>query len=250
MDAKDIIRESIAEVERLRQFADGRNGLAAAISAVKEYQSRRFAATYAEFVAGGPFQRATTFFLQELYGNANFASRDAQFYRMAGAIQRLLPEAAIATAVALAQLHAMTERLDLRMGEVWLKEAADAEPTNPHALYARIWHITGQRKQRDQQLQLVLEVGRDLEVLTRKSGLRVLLKMMRVPSQAAGLSNLQHFLELGFDTFSTMGKQKGKVSAFLRIIETRESEFLRVLSSNDLDFACKYLILLHKSNHY
>ena len=64
MNAADIIRDSIAEVEHLRQSASRQEGLAAAVSTVKGYQSRRFAATYRDLIAGGPFQRATTFFRQ------------------------------------------------------------------------------------------------------------------------------------------------------------------------------------------
>ena len=78
MNAADIIRDSIAEVEHLRQSASRQDGLAAAISTVKGYQSRRFAATYRDLIAGGPFQRATTFFLEELYGDTNYSRRDAQ----------------------------------------------------------------------------------------------------------------------------------------------------------------------------
>ena len=246
MNAADIIRDSIAEVEHLRQSASRQEGLAAAISTVKGYQSRRFAATYRDLIAGGPFQRATTFFLEELYGDTNYSRRDAQFSRIAGAIQRLLPEAAVATAVALARLHALTERLDLLMGEVWLAEAAKPEIAGLHGKYVRAWQIVGHRSERNQQLQLVLDVGSDLDLLTQKSGLRMLLRMMRAPSQAAGLSDLRHFLELGFDPFSALGSQKGKVNEFLRIIETRESSVLRALFSYDLNSAREYLISLHE----
>ncbi|MEO8543893.1 MAG: hypothetical protein ABI434_09950 [Burkholderiaceae bacterium] len=223
MDAADIIRDSIAEVERLRQVAGNHAGLAAALAAVKHYQSQRFAATYSDLIAGGPFQAATTFFLAELYGEANYSRRDAQFSRIAGVIQHWLPKAAIATAVTLARLHVLTERLDQTMGQTWSQNVAYLHATSNHACYALVWQLTGQRNLREQQLQLLLEVGHDLDQLTRTSGLRRVLKMMRRPAQAADLSDLQHFLEKGFDIFATLGQKKGRVAKFLEIIKVRES---------------------------
>lgn len=57
---------------------------------------------------------------------------------------------------------------------------------------------------RQRQLDVVLHLGHELNHLTRTLGLRMLLKMMRRPAAAAGLSSLQHFLEAGFDAFADM----------------------------------------------
>ncbi|MEO7940200.1 MAG: hypothetical protein ABIR55_16345, partial [Burkholderiaceae bacterium] len=79
------------------------------------------------------------------------------------------------------------------------------------------------------QLQLVLKVGRDLEALTRTPGLRLTLKLMRRPANAAGLADLQHFLEQGFDTFARMGQRRGSTDTFLRLIDQRETALLKAL---------------------
>jgi hypothetical protein len=242
MDAAVTIRESVAQVEQLRLAAASCIGLAAAVSEVKQYQSRRFAATYRDLIEGhGPYRAASNFFLTELYGDADYARRDAQFSRIAGAIQRLLPKTAVETAVSLAKLHLLTERLDQSLGLFWLQMPTASKTAGIHTRYCLAWRQTGQRQMREFQLQVVLEIGRDLDQLTRTAGLRTALKMMRRPAQAAGLADLQHFLELGFDIFATLGREKGGASEFLGIIHQRESALIEALFSDDRSNAQHYL---------
>jgi len=244
MEPAHIIRDAIAEVQRLRLQSESQQSLSEAVSAVKHLQSRRFAATYQDLLAGGPYQAAAKFFLSELYGDVNYSTRDAQFARIAGAIQRLLPKAAVATAVSLAQLHVLTERLDLAMGHALAQGGLLPDSTGMSARYARAWRLTGQENSRQRQLQLVLEVGRDLDALTRTPGLHLVLKMMRRPAHAAGLADLQHFLELGFDTFATMGRRKATTETFLRLIAEREAEVLKALFADNPIVADNYLALM------
>lgn len=248
MEPAHIIRDAIAEVQRLRRESESLQSLADATAAVKQFQSRRFAATYQDLMTGGPYQAATQFFLTELYGEANYSTRDAQFARIAGAIQRLLPKAAVETAVCLAQLHVLTERLDLAMGHAWAHDEESPDSIGLSAHYARAWRLTGDEEARQQQLKLVLEVGRALDTLTRTPGLRLLLKMMRGPAQAAGLADLQHFLEQGFDTFATMGRRKGATEAFLQMIDHRETQVLKTLFADNTNDAGDYLAFLESHN--
>ena len=55
---------------------------------IKVLQARRFEATYADLLQDPRHRPATRFFLDELYGDHDFAQRDAQFGRIAGAIVR------------------------------------------------------------------------------------------------------------------------------------------------------------------
>ncbi len=231
MEPAHTIRDAIAEVQRLRQESESSHTLSDAVSAIKQFQSKRFAATYRDLLAGGHYQGAARFFLSELYSEANYSMRDAQFARIAGAIQRLLPQTAVSTAVCLAQLHVLTERTDLAMAHAWIQDEALADSINPSARYARAWRLTGNEVSRKQQLELVLKVGRNLDALTRTPGLRLILKMMRAPAHAAGLADLQHFLEIGFDTFATMGRMKGATDVFLQMIYQRETAVIDALFS-------------------
>jgi len=231
MDAAHIIRESVANVSGLRDSASAEPKLAAAVSAVKHYQSLRFRYTYRDLIAGGPYQAAARFFLKELYGDVDYSKRDAQFSRIAGTLQRVLPKQAVATAVALARLHALTEKMDHQMGHALESLVPVASDTQR---YVHAWRIVGQKEQRTLQLELVLAMGKDLAKLTNTPGLRWLLKMMRGPAQAAGLPDLQYFLETGFDTFAAMGKYKDGAAGFLKLIEARESNLIVALFDTGL----------------
>ncbi len=234
MDASRIIRDEVEKVQRLREAAAGRTSLAESVSAVKRIQSLRFEFSYHDLLKGGPYQGASHFFMSELYGPLDYSRRDEQFARIAGAIQRLLPMHAVATAVTLARLHGLTEQMDLAMGEAWERDGQSHG--DEWDRYVRAWRQTGREVDRTHQLRLVLEVGSDLDALTRAPGLRLILRMMRGPAQAAGLPDLQRFLERGFDTFASIGKRKrGSARDFLEIVKRRESEVIQALFMPDYE---------------
>ncbi len=219
------IRQALESVSLLRHSRAADPQLDTASLAVRRFQAQRFRATYADLLHSQRYQRATHFFLNELYGDKDYAQRDQQFARIANTIGRLFPAAVVETAAALAEVHALTEQLDALMAQHWLDTPTPSLP----ARYIQSWRKVADRPARQQQLQGVLELGRDLDRLTRIRGLRSLLKMMRVPAAAAGLSSLQNFLEAGFDAFAEM---KGSAE-FLGLIENRESVWMASLFDDE-----------------
>ncbi len=236
MEAARKIRNAVAEVSLLRQAVEANPILETALVEVKRVQSRRFAGSYANLLAGGPYQAAARFFLDELYSDKDYAQRDAQFSRIAGAIEKLFPSQVADTAVAMAQLHVLTEELDQAMALAWLGQV-DERLTQAQR-YIRAWREVGRRADRESQLAVVLEIGRQMGRLTRMPGLRMMLKMMRGPAAAAGLGSLQRFLESGFDTFAAMAKSSGGVTDFLNIIHASESALIQMLFDGEL-VACE-----------
>ena len=63
-------------------------GLLEKVTALKSFQQRRFARTYADLLLSARYGAASRYFLDELYGPSDFTSRDAQFARVAPAIAR------------------------------------------------------------------------------------------------------------------------------------------------------------------
>jgi tetratricopeptide (TPR) repeat protein len=224
MNTAERIRHAVAEVERLRQENAAVPRIGAAVAAVKAFQSRRFAGTYADLLAGGLYAAAARFFLEELYNDRDYAERDAQFVRIAGAMEKLFPRDVTETAAALAELHALTESLDHAMAK-----ALDGLEGSEAARYIAAWRRVGRRAERERQLDRVVAIGAEMARITRLPGLRLMLKMMRAPAAAAGLSSLQRFLEAGFDTFAGVAKARGGVPAFLAIIQEREQQVLQLL---------------------
>lgn len=230
MDAADTIRHSLADVTALRAQRQSDPSLAQAVLAVKQWQSRRFAGTYADLMADPLYQGATRFFLEELYSPGDYSERDTQFGRIAGTLQTVFPQAVVQTATDLALLHMQTERLDHAMGLAWVHlPATPADATR----YVAAWRGVGERSARAQQLASVMKLGEDLTRFTRMPGLRMMLRMMRKPAQAAGLGALQHFLETGFDTFGEMARRRGAVEHFLATVHERESTLMQALFDGD-----------------
>jgi len=236
MEAARTIRHAVEHVSQLRQALEDHPALGAAVGQVKRVQSQRFAGTYADLLAGGPYAAPARFFMTELYSDKDYAERDAQFSRIAGAIEKFFPEQVVETAVALAQLHALTEELDQAMALAWL--AQEGDDASDARRYALAWREVGRRQDRESQLTVVLRIGQEMARLTRTTGLRVMLRMMRGPASAAGLGSLQRFLESGFDTFAAMAKRRGGAEEFLAIIERRESALLTMLFDSPL-VACE-----------
>lgn len=236
MDAARQIRSAVGRVSLLRGAADADPGLRAAIGEVKRLQSQRFAGSYQDLLGSGRHAAASRFFLEELYSDKDYAERDEQFARIAGAIEKFFPAQVAQTAVALAQLHALTEELDQGMAQAW--RDAPASGLAPAARYVAAWRDVGRRGERARQLEVVMTVGDEMVRLTRTPGLRMMLRMMRGPASAAGLGSLQRFLESGFDTFAAMAREKGSAEAFLRTIHEREAALIAMLFDSEL-VACE-----------
>lgn len=233
------IRYALAQVAQLHQRTAHQPPLMTAVHAVKRLQAQRFAGSYADMLQTSDqgYASAARFFMTELYGARDYSQRDAQFSRIAGTIEKLFPAKVSALALALAELHALSEELDHAMGSAWI--AIKRESTNTDftrgkiafqaQTYTRIWRTVARPKDRHAQLRIVLGIGVELGRLTQTLGLRSLIRMMRGPASAAGLRTLHTFMENGFDTFAALAKTPGGVNGFLGMIEARESALMRLL---------------------
>jgi hypothetical protein len=223
-DARSILAQlDVVEHERAARAADPL--LAESVVALKDYQQRRFASTYADLLSSPRYAPAARFFLDELYGPRDFSSRDAQFARVVPAMVRLFPAEIVGTVQTLADLHALSETLDTLMARRLKGRAID------RLGYVDAWQHAGDAAQRERQIALTLVVGSSLDRLTRKPLLRGALHMMRGPAKAAGLPALQEFLELGFDTFKAMNG----AAEFLSTVGSRERALARALFMARLD---------------
>jgi hypothetical protein len=227
-DAKSIlIQLDVVERERSARSADP--VLAETVVALKSYQQRRFAGTYADLLSNLRYAPAARFFLDELYGPRDFSSRDAQFARVVPAMVRLFPAEIVRTVQTLADLHALSETLDTLMARRLRGRTID------RLAYVDAWQHVGDPARRERQIALTLTVGSDLDRLTRKPLLRGALanrrQELRRPAKAAGLPALQAFLEEGFDTFKAMGG----AAEFLSTVGQRERALAQALFSTSID---------------
>jgi hypothetical protein len=116
------------------------------------------------------------------------------------------------------------------MAQAW---RVQSDPASGEAkLYVSAWRSVGRRADRERQLTVVIDVGRQMARLTRTPGLRMMLKMMRAPAVASGLGSLQHFLETGFETFAEVVRKRG-ADEFLGIVQGREAALIDLLFDAD-----------------
>jgi hypothetical protein len=194
----EAIRQHLEQVNALRAAREADEGLARRVADIKRHQHMRFGRDYAGLMESPRYDAATRFFLDDLYGPADFADRDTQFGRVVPAMARVLPSEVTHTVAQLAELHALSEVLDQKMAQALPVEAVDDRS------YRSAWQMVGRRDQREAQLRLLLAIGTALERHTRSRLLSATLRMMRRPAKAAGLSQLQSFLERGLAAFSAM----------------------------------------------
>ncbi|OYT87384.1 MAG: hypothetical protein CFE43_21765, partial [Burkholderiales bacterium PBB3] len=209
---------SIAEL-RAVQAQD--HALESRVAALKRYQCRRFEQTYADLAQDARYAPAVRFFVTDLYGDQVFQQRDAQFARIVPSLARLFNADMLQTVADLAALHALSEQLD--------DTTARALPASTSRIdrqaYLAAWQATGQAELRTQQLTLVLGLGEALTRYTRSKLLRTTLRLMRPAAHAAGLADMQRFLEAGFDAFVAMGT----TADFLATVQQREMQLIRAL---------------------
>ena len=196
--------------ERQRRAED--TSLGERVAAIKRFQHARFSHTYCDLLSDRRHGAAARFFLEDLYGPADFSERDVQFARVVPALLRIFPKELVHTVAELAELHALSERLDSAMGR-----ALTVPELSGHS-YGVAWRAVGEAAARERQIGLMVSIGSALDRYTRNSFLRHSLRLMRGPAQAAGLAALQQFLESGFDTFRAMGGAED----FLAILSSRE----------------------------
>lgn len=213
----------MVDAERARRSAT--LGLAERVVALKHYQQRRFAMTYGDLLHSPRYGSAAKFFLSELYGPTDFSERDAQFGRVVPALVRLFPRDIVETVATLGALHALSERLDTEMA-LCLPE----DGVHPNS-YLVAWKGCGDVASRERQIVLTLQIGSAIDGFARKPLLRRTLQLMRGPAHVAGLTQLQEFLERGFNAFQAMHG----ASEFLQVISTREREFAALLFNAQAD---------------
>jgi hypothetical protein len=145
-------------------------------------------------------------------------------------MQRLLPDALLATVADAIELGVLTHAFDLRLARV-LQQLAPRRRRLDAALYAVAYRASGLPRLRHHQIEVMARVGLGLGHALEIPGLTMLLKLARAPAKAAGLSELQGFLERGFAAFGQLGDVRG----FIGEIEQDERDVARRLFDGDPD---------------
>ncbi|MBB5944401.1 hypothetical protein [Xanthomonas sp. 3307] len=197
---------------------------------LRRWQSQRLEHSFEHFLEDPQRRPAAMFFLTDVYGDRDFSRRDADIVKVLPMMQRLMPASLLDTVADGIELGALTHALDLRMAAA-LQALAPRRKRLDEALYAEAYRQAGLPRLRQRQIDLIARVGLGLAKAVHTPGVRMLLRFARGPAKAAGLSELQGFLERGFDAFSTLGDAEG----FIGDIESTERAVSRRLFAGDPD---------------
>lgn len=203
------------------------------LSELRRWQADRLRRSFAHFLADPTRRAAAEFFLNDVYGDHDFSRRDADIARVVPLMQRLLPDALLASVADAIELGLLTHAFDLRMAQV-LESLAPRRRRLDGALYGTAYRACGLPRLRAHQIDLIARVGTDLGRGLKLPGVGLLLRLSRGPAQGAGLSELQAFLERGVEAFARLGDPQ----AFIAEIEQDERGLSRALFAGmavDLD---------------
>jgi hypothetical protein len=197
---------------------------------LRRWQAERLEASFDRFLRDPQRRPAAQFFLSDVYNDRDFSRRDADIARVLPMMQRLLPGALLGTLADAIELGLLTHAFDLRLAQM-LEEYEAGRFELDAALYARVYRASGLPRLRRHQIDLIARVGLGLGRALRMPGVATLLKLSRAPAKAAGVGDLQGFLERGFAAFATLGDVRG----FIVEIEADERAVSNRLFTGDPD---------------
>jgi hypothetical protein len=220
-----VLARELAHAMRLHELRLADNDRARALARLASWQASRMAATYADLAAQPRYADAIAFFRSDLYGEGDFAQRDADLARVVPIMVRLLPARLITTLAQGTELSVLSQELD----QALLSRMPRADGVFTIAEYCAAYREPSERAAREHQIALIGEVGAGLDIYVRRPFIESGLSMMRQPARLAGLAALQDFLERGVRAFRKLHGAK----EFLATIDRRERAILDAIFNGD-----------------
>jgi hypothetical protein len=208
-----------------RDLLAGDAQAAAKREALRVWQAARLARTHDDLLQSPRYKDTAAFFLTDIYGPKDLSRHEQAVRRIMPLMTTVLPVAGLETVADAFELNALSESLDAAMlialgGKVFNLTDAD---------YGEAYRAVDQRADRERQIQLIMHLGQSLDRLTRKPFIGTTLAMMRGPAAAAGLGDLQDFLERGYTVFRKMHG----ADEFLERIASRERALLEATFADE-----------------
>ena len=224
-----LLKAQLARASALRRAANADPRDAEDRLRLRAWQAQRLAHTHRDLLAAERYRPAATFFLEELYGPKDFSERDQEVERILPTLVAVLPASGIRTVALAIELDALSEELDGAM-VAQLRLLGGTEAIDG-ITYARAYRNCGNRPAREHQLELVRQTGEALDALAHRPLIRTAIHVMAAPARLAGLGELHHFLQSGFDAFRYMGR----ADQFLERIVGRERDLMERLFAGAAD---------------
>ncbi len=196
---------------------------------LRHWQAGRLQASYQDLANDPKYVDATHYFLAELYAADKELSHDLHVEKMYPLLIRILPSSLIGTLTKALRLQLLSAKLDRLLTEKLLQMGWSSDNELVQSDYALAYRHCDNYEERCTQINLISEVGRDIDYCVTKPLIYRLLKLSRGPAVLAGLSDFQRFLEVGFSAFAKIGG----ASEFLQIVTNREHDYLDLIYAGD-----------------
>ncbi|MFE8070686.1 hypothetical protein QQM79_06465 [Marinobacteraceae bacterium S3BR75-40.1] len=199
------------------------------LDALAQWQAGRLRETHADLYRSPAYQEGLDFLLEDLYDTSNFERRDDDVERVFPVMVRMLPDSALYTVARLVELNLLSQKLDMELADILFAEMA-ADVINPDN-YAEAYRRSDRHQDRLHQIQLVANIGDDLQTYVESRTLRFALRVTERPAEMAGLGKLHGFLRRGMHAFRAMGDVDKLLS---RIIERETWVLEQMMAGNAL----------------
>lgn len=190
------------------------------IRELSEWQAERLKRTHQDLYHHPKYHEGLDFLLRDLYAPKDFSQRDDDIERIFPVMVKLLPDSVLYTVANLVELNLLTQQLDLALAEQLFTRMNITQITEP--AYAEAYYLCDNKALRLHQIQLIANIGNDLEQYVHSRFLAFTLRMTAGPAELAGLGELHNFLTRGFHAFRAMEQ----VEQLLEIIVSRETRIL------------------------
>jgi hypothetical protein len=210
------LRASMAHHE----LVEGRQ-LTPLIATLSAWQSVRLSRTHADMLADPRFSQACRFFLEDIYAPRDFTQRDYDGHRIYHFMNRFLPEATLRPLAMALEVNTLTQQLDLALAEAMRTHFGVADRFERWQ-YEEAYRLCDNYDVRLRQIDLIVEVGHQLERVRRVPFVHTTLHLARKPATRLGWVEMQDFLERGFDAWKLLREP----TVFLQRIGQRERAIL------------------------
>lgn len=214
------IVQHLQSTEKMQEYIAQEN-LTSNIRDLQTWQTNRLLITHDDLWQSKRFRPAMQFFVDELYGPKDFSQRDIELARVVPKMAKVLPNKGLVSLEAALRMNCLSLELDIAL----VKELRNKEINRVN--YFDCYRQSGERRKREEQIELLESLGIDLAEVVKVSGISTILLLSRKPAKVAGVKSLHEFLEKGFKSF----KKLGDVNDFLGPIISRERALMQSLYS-------------------
>jgi hypothetical protein len=191
------------------------------LALLQRWQLDRLSATYADFLADARYQPACSFFMDEIYAPRDFSRRDREFEHLYAMLVKFLPEWMLRLMRDAIELNQMTGELDSHLldvlvGELGMQDQLSAE------VYAEAYRRCDNYFQRLQQIEMLVEIVRQVGQGAQLPLTGRALSLARLPALKLGWSELYGFVTRGYQAFQPIKD----VQPLAEVIEAREKQLL------------------------